>query len=143
MALYGPNNGFVPFTGFSPTLGADAIAPSTVGNVQFDGVTQNDDQLSYLLFRRANRAARRLMLTLFGAAAGATATEAYSRVAATQALGSVTTNGGLVPIEVVQQINRATTAADITNVTAMLSRSPVVAFPAELSGTSGGGKLGY
>lgn len=143
MATYGPNAGFVPFTGFSPTLGVDAITPATSGNAQFNGITQVDDSLSKLLFDRGNRAVRRLFLALIGAASGGTATENYTRVQATQALNSITTNGGLVPIETVSQINRATTAGDVTNLVAAISRSPVTTFPADVSGNgSGNGKGG-
>lgn len=144
MALYGPNNGVVPFTGFSPTLGvSDAVTPQVSGQVAFDGLTQRDNDLSSLLFKRANRVARRLLQTLVGAAAGGTATEQYTRVLAAQALGSITTNGGLVPMEVVSQINRVTTAADVTNVTAALTRSPIATYPTDVSGNgSGNGKGG-
>jgi hypothetical protein len=144
MALYGPNSGVVPFTGFSPTLGpVDAVVPVTSGQVQFDGMTQNDDAFSYLMFRRANGAIKRLLIALTGAASGGTADEHYSRVQAVQALNSITTNGGLVPVEVVSQINRATTAGDVTNLKAMFARSPVVSFVADVSGNgSGNGKGG-
>lgn len=144
MALYGPNAGYVPFTGFSPTLGAvDAVIPVTSGNVQFDGNTQNDDGFSKFMFKRANGAFKRLLIALTGAASGGTATETYVRVQAVQALNSITTNGGVVPMETVTQINRATTAGDITNLKAMFARSPVATFPADVSGNSGGGKAGY
>ena len=143
MAAYGPNAGFVPFTGFSPTLGNDAIVPTTAGNVQFNGLTQNDDELSKILFDRGNRPVRRLLLTLLGAAVGGTATENYTRVQANQGISQQFALGGLVTIETVQQINRATTANDLTNAVAAISRSPTVAYVADVSGTSGGGKLGY
>lgn len=143
MALYGPNAGFVPFTGFSPTLGPDAITPVTSGNAQFDGMTQNDDGFSKFMFKRANGAVKRLLIALTGAATGGTATENYSRVQAVQALNSITTNGGVVPIEVVAQINRVTTATDVTNLKAMMARTPAATFPADVSGNSGGGKAGY
>lgn len=143
MAAYGPNAGFVPFTGFSPTLGGDAVVPVTSGNVQFNGITQVDDALSKLLFDRGNRAVRRLLLTLLGAATGGTATETYKRVTATQAFGDPNALGGLVPIETVTQINRATTALDLSNSIAAISRSPVTTFPADVSGNgSGNGKGG-
>ena len=143
MAAYGPNSGFVPFTGFSPTLGAnDAIAPVVSGSAQFNGMTQGDDALSSKLFVRGNRTLRRLIQTLIGTAAGSTATENFTRVQAAQALGSITTNGGLVPIETVAQINRATTAADITNVTAALTRTPSLTYPVDVSGNGSGGDLG-
>ena len=144
MALYGPNNGYVPFTGFSPTLGAsDAIAPVTSGNVQFNGMTQNDGNIARLLFLRGNRTFRRLLIALTGATAGGTATETQSRVQAQQSMFQATDMGGLVPIETINNISRVTTAADVTNINAMLTRSPVITFPTEVSGTSGGGKLGY
>lgn len=143
MATYGPNAGFVPFTGFSPTLGAgDAVVPVTAGSAQFNGITQVDDSLSKLLFDRGNRAVRRLFLTLLGAATGATATENYVRVQAVQALNSITTQGGLVPIETISQINRATTATDLTNTVAAISRSPVTTFPKDVSGNGSGNGLG-
>ena len=143
MAAYGPNGGLVPFTGFSPTLGVDAITPATSGNAQFNGMTQNDDELSKILFDRGNRGVRRLLLTLLGAVVGGTATETYPRVLASQAMNQQFALGGLVAMETVTQIGRVTTAADLANVVAAISRSPVVSFPAEVSGTSGGGKLGY
>lgn len=144
MALYGPNTGYVPFTGFSPTLGpVDAIAPVTSGNVQFDGITQSDDAISKLLTIRGNRPVRRLLLTLLGAASGATATETYSRVAATQVFSAPFSQGGLIALETVTPINRATAAADITNLTAMISRGPPITLTADVSGNGGGGKGGY
>jgi hypothetical protein len=143
MATYGPNNGFVPFTGFSPTLGGDAIVPVTSGSVQFNGMSQNDDGLSKILFDRGNRPIRRLLLTLLGSVVGSNATETYPRVQANQLMNQPLQGGGLVTIETATQINRNTTAADLSNVVNALSRSPITTFPTELSGTSGGGKLGY
>ena len=144
MATYGPNAGFVPFTGFSPTLGAaDAIVPVTSGNAQFNGMTQADDDLSKVLFVRGNRGVRKLLLTLLGAAPGATATETFTRVQAQQATFSPTDYGGLVPIETVNQVNRVTTSTDVTNVTAALTRNPAAPYVADSSGAAGGGKLGF
>lgn len=142
MATYGPNNGFVPFTGFSPTLGPDAIVPVTAGSVQFNGMTQSDGALSRTLFNRGNRALRRLLLSLLGAGTGANATENQTRVQANQDMLQQFQGGGLVPIETVAQINRNTTAADLTNVTAALSRSPVPVYAVDVSGNGGGGDLG-
>lgn len=142
MALYGPNAGLVPFTGFSPTLGTDAIVPVTSGNVQFDGMTQDDDALSKQLFQRANRGVRRLFLALIGAASGGNATETYTRVLGIQAFNSATQIGGLVPMEVVTQINRNTTAGDIANLKAVISRSPVTTFPVDVSGNGSGNGFG-
>lgn len=144
MAAYGPNGGVVPFTGFSPTLGVgDATTPGTTGQVQFNGMTQSDNELSQVLWTRANRAVRKLLLTVLGVAPGATATENYKRVLATQALVDPMQLGGLVNIESVNQVNRATTAADVTNLTAVVSRGPSIVFVADVSGNGGGSKLGF
>jgi hypothetical protein len=145
MPTYGPNTGFVPFTGFSPTLGTvDAISPVTSGSAQFNGMGQEDNRLSRALFQGPNRVLRRLFLTLLGTAAGSTATENRSRVQAAQSTFAPTDNGGLIPIETVAVINRVTTAADITNLTAAFTRSYVPSsYVADASGNAGGGKLGY
>lgn len=145
MATYGfPPPGAVAFTGFSPTLGAgDAATPATAGLVYFNGLMQTDSAIARLLFQGPNRIVRRLLLTLVGAAAGGTATETRARVQAAQAAGSITTNGGLVPVETVNLINRATTSTDVTNLTALVSRSPVPSYSADASGNGGGGKLGF
>lgn len=146
MALYGPGTpvGFVPFTGFSPTLGAtDAIAPVTAGNVQFDGMTQNDDMLSKLMFKRANGSFKRLLIALTGAAFGGTATEAYSRVTAVAPFTSQFQGGGVMLIESVSQINRVTTATDVTNLKAAFARTPSITFVADVSGNGGGGHGGF
>jgi hypothetical protein len=147
MPTYGPsltNPGFVPFSGFSPTLGVgDAITPATNGLVQFNGMGQEDNRLSRALYQGPNRVLRRLILTLLGTAAGSTATENRTRVQAQQSTFSPNDNGGLVPIETVATINRVTTSNDITNVTDALTRSYVPAYAADVSGNAGGGKLGF
>jgi hypothetical protein len=52
--------------------------------------------------------------------------------------------GGLQPIETLNLINRASTAADITNLKAMINRSIVPAsYAADASGNGGGGHAGY
>jgi hypothetical protein len=142
MATYGPNGGLVPFTGFSPTLGTDAIVPTTAGNVQFNGMSQGDDTLSKVLFDRGNRPLRRLLLTLLNNVVGTTATETQTRVQAQPSTFAPTDNGGLVPIETVNQLNRATTSADLTNVVAAISRTPAVTYAVDVSGNGGGGDLG-
>lgn len=145
MATYGfPPPGAVAFTGFSPTLGVgDAATPATSGQVQFNGLTQYDGALSRLLFQGPNRIVRRLLIAMIGVAPGATATENRTRVTATPALGSITTNGGLLPIETVALINRATTATDTTNLNAMITRTPAPTYIADAGGNGGGGKLGF
>lgn len=55
---------------------------------------------------------RAVLLALLGVAPGANATDTYKRVIASDELG------GARPIETVTNINRATTAADVTDLTA-------------------------
>lgn len=147
MATYGPGTpaGFIPFTGFSPTLGVnDAIIPVTTGLVQMLGNTQNDNMLSKLFFRRGNRKSRALMLALLGSAVGGTATENFTRVQAVQGLTDPSQLGGRVAIETVAQINRATTSADLTQMVASMSRTYAPAtYNADLSGNGGGGHTGF
>lgn len=147
MSTYGPsltNPGFVPFTGFSPTLGqGDAIAPVTSGLVQFNGMGQEDNRLSRALYQGPNRVLRRLLIALLGVAPGATATENRSRVAASQSTFSPNDNGGLVPIETVAVISRVTTANDVANTVNVISRSYVPTYAVDVGGNAGGGKLGY
>jgi hypothetical protein len=139
MALYGPNAGFVPFTGFSPTLGvSDAVVPVTSGNVQMNGMTQQDGAIARNLFHGTNRVVRRLLIALIGSAAGGNATENRARVQANQSTFAPTDNGGLVPIETVALINRNTTAADDTNLTALISRTPVPTYAVDVSGIGSG-----
>lgn len=148
MPTYGPsltNPGFVPFSGFTPTLGAsDAIAPATVGLVQFNGMGQEDNRLSRALYQGPNRLLRRLLVTLVNNNVGTNATENRTRVAATQATFTPNDNGGLIPIETVALINRNTTANDQTIITNAISRSYTPsAYAADVSGNGGGSKLGY
>ena len=143
MAVYGPNAGFVPFTGFTPTLGVDAVSPSTVGNVQFNGLTQQDGTIARLLFTNNNRIIRRLMNVLLGAAPGTTATENRARVTAATPFVAQFQGGGVVPIETLSLINRASTVADDTAITALINRTPVPTYVPDVSGIGGGGNLGF
>lgn len=145
MAQYGPNSGVVPFTGFTPTLGiASAIIPSANGGqVSFNGMTQQDGHIASELFSGNNRVTRRLLNALIGAASGSNATETRARTTAVQAMNDATTYGGLVAVETINLINRNTTAADITNLKAMINRAPVPTYIADASGNGGGSKLGY
>jgi hypothetical protein len=147
MTAYGPTvpTGFIPFTGFTPTLGTvDAATPSTTGLVQFNGNTQRDGILSRELFQGPQRIWRRLYLTLLQNNVGTNATENRTRVQAQPATFAPTDYGGLVPIETIALINRNTTALDLTNVVAGLSRTPVPAsYPPDVGGNGGGGKLGF
>jgi hypothetical protein len=85
------------------------------------------------------RRLRRLLRTLNGVAPGAMATENRTRVQHQQ--GSP---GGLQIIETVPYINRATTAADVSNINALLDRiSYPSTYPVDVGGSGGGGKLQY
>jgi hypothetical protein len=139
MATYGIfPAGQVPWTGYSNTLGAGAAnASATAGYVAFNGTQQGDDRLAKMFRNGAmTGAVTRLMYVLLGASVGATATKTKAQVQWQQ--GSP---GGLIPIEVLNLVNRATTANDLTAFQALLTRFPYPAsYPADLSGNGGGGK---
>ena len=143
MATYGivTTPGQIPWTGYSNTLGGGAANQgSTAGYVAFNGVQQGDDRLAKMFRNGAmSGATTQVLYMLLGAAAGATATKTKTQVQWQQ--GSP---GGLIPIETINLVNRATTAADLTAFQALLRRSPTPAsYPADLSGNGGGGKLTY
>lgn len=75
---YGPNDGNLPFTGFSPTLGSEANVPATSGNVKVDGMTQADHHLSRMLRSNGNIGQRKLLTSLIGVAATTEATAAFA-----------------------------------------------------------------
>lgn len=150
MAVYGPEGaatGNIAFTGFSPTLGgdtgaSDAQVPATSGNVKQTGLTQADHFLSKLT--RRYRVFRGLMQGLIGATSGSNVTVTHSRETATQALSSITTYGGLLPIETVTDINRNTTATDVSNLKAAIDRQTKPAsYIEDAGGNGGGGKSGF
>ena len=82
-------------------------------------------------------ALKALWLALTGAAPGGTATANQAQIKGYQ--GDF--YNSLRPIEIISQVNRATTAADVTAFAALLNR---VVFPStyvpDLSGNGGGGK---
>lgn len=144
MAVYGLNGtGNVPWTGYSNTLGnGDANVGAAAGYVQRTGISQLDDKLAKLLMTNgSSKAVRALWRAMVGAAVGGTATATTKRV---QHISTDNFNGGLVPIETVTHVNRATTAADQTAFLALMDR---VVFPstyvADRSGNGGGGKGAY
>jgi hypothetical protein len=142
MATYGLGTpGQVPFTGLSNTLGAgQANVQATSGYAQFNGIQQGDDRISKMLRNGAmTSATTQLLLTLLGAATGATATKTKRQVQWQQ--GSP---GGLIPIEVITLVNRATTAADLTAFQALMARNTFpTTYPPDLSGNGGGGHVLY
>jgi hypothetical protein len=139
MATYGLGiPGAVQFTGYTNTLGTGpANADATTGRVYFNGVQQGDDRIAKM-FRNGGmtKATTQIWLALTGAAVGGTATRSRSQVQWQQ--GSP---GGLIPVEVVTLVNRATTANDLAAFQALLGRLVFPAsYPADLSGNGGGGK---
>jgi hypothetical protein len=79
---------------------------------------------------------RRLLQTLTGVAPGSTATQTKKQIQWEQ--GSP---GGVIPVETVTLINRATTAADVTALNSLFTRSPTPAsYAVDVSGNGGGGK---
>lgn len=146
MATYGPNNGFVPFTGFSPTLGInDAVTPATSGAVWNNGMTQQDNDVSRAMFTGWNRGTRALLLALLGFSTGNPATAGKTWVQGQQIPGGSTPQGGgIVQLANVAFVARNTTAADIINLQAMITHNPAPSvYPPDLSGNGGGSKLGW
>lgn len=143
MATYGLNTtpGQVPFTGYTNTLGASvANQGAASGYVQNNGIMQGDDKIAKVLRNGAMSAGvKALWYALVGAATGGTATATKKQVQ--HVTGSP---GGLVPIETVTLINRATTAADLTAIQALMNRQVYPAsYVADSSGNGGGGKVAY
>lgn len=135
-----------PFTGFTPTLGTgSANSPATSGAL-ISGESNISPMIAQLRRKPQWRPLGRLLRQLVGVAPGATAVENRTRVTAAQALNSVTTNGGLVPIETIPLLGttvagRATTAGDVTRLDGILDqvRWPT-SYPTDGSGNGGGGK---
>lgn len=144
MATYGFPNSQLAFTGWSPTLGAGvANQGATVGAVQFNGLTQQDDVISGVLNNQANRKTRALLYALLGVAAGGVANAPYTRVLAQQSMNNPFALGGLVPIETTTYINRNTLANDVTQLQALLNRQQgTVAYPIDLSMNGGSAGIG-
>jgi hypothetical protein len=140
MATYGYGvPGAVPFTGYTNTLGSGpANADAVAGQVYFNGLSQGDDRIAKMLRNGGGTLSlRRVMTTLLGAVAGTTATQTKKQVQ--HVTGAP---GGVVPIETINLVNRATTAADITAFNALFFRTHYPAtYAPDLSGNGGGGKL--
>lgn len=80
--------------------------------------------------------------TLVGGASGDAAALSHKRVEARQDL-SQNVQGGLVPIETFEDVDRNTTADDVTNITGALTQKSSPTYTADVGGNGGGGKLGY
>jgi len=142
MAVYGVGTpGQVPFTGWTQTLGnGQANLGSTTGYVNFNGVQQGDDRIAKMMRNGAmTLGVTQLLYTLLGQATGQTATKTKKQVQ--WVVGSP---GGLIPIETINLVNRATTANDLAAFQALITRQT---FPAtyvpDLSGNGGGGHVAY
>lgn len=111
--------------------------------------SSNDYHAARALGVSGMRGIRRVMRVLNGAAPGSTATETYSRVAAATPFNTLS-GGGARTVETVTEVNRATTAADVTYVnTNIIDRiynmtPPIASYPPDLSGNGGAtSKRGY
>lgn len=112
-------------------------------------------QIAQLIGKQQFREQKELLLTLLGVAPGQTALATYARVkapngpsGATPAVTGIADLGGLVPIETVTVINRATTAGDVTYLRELFDGSMIpgpssLTLVADAGGNGGGGKLGW
>ena len=104
-------------------------------------ISRQDLLLNKLLKRRGNQAFRELLVTLLGTAPGATAQAQFMQIKASNDPDSF---GGKVVIETVNDINRATTAADVTALTKILEGyTPTLKPSVDKSGNQAGGASGY
>jgi hypothetical protein len=92
--------------------------------------------IAQLLLHRGMRRDASLIMSLLGAAPGAAATSSYTRVKAPNTGPSdIMKNGGKVPTETFVEINRATTAADVTELkTFMFDKNHNIAVARDKSG---------
>lgn len=86
------------------------------------------------------RANAGLFSALIGAATGGTATFTRKRTTALVPLGGLGSAGGIMPVETVTDINRVTTAADVTALKEMLVgvKTAPTSYPRDVSGNGGG-----
>lgn len=94
------------------------------------------NQIKRLMNRSQWRAVSELFDTLIGAASGGTASISHAQIAAP---GVSKQEGGARAIETISDINRATTAADITFLKEMVFavKSKPTPYPKDLSGNGG------
>jgi hypothetical protein len=100
--------------------------------------------IAQLLLHRGLRRDASLIMSLLGAAPGGTATSSYTRVKAPNTGPSdIMKNGGKVPTETFVEINRATTAADVTELkTFMFDKNHNIAVARDKSGNGIKGNAG-
>lgn len=133
-----------PVTGWSPLFGDTPNAYQ----LRF-GRHSNDYHAARALGAPGMRGIRRLMRVLNGAAPGSTATETYARIAPATPFNTAT-GGGARAVETITEVNRATTAGDVTYINANIldriyNMQPAIAsYPPDLSGNGGAtSKRGY
>lgn len=102
------------------------------------------DKLAVLLANRiySHGALREIIYSLVGGNVGDPASATHKRVQAAQDLNA-NVQGGARVIEGYLDINRVTTAADVTRVQAALRQSTKPTYPVDKAGNGGGGKGGY
>jgi len=129
----------VAVTGFSGLF--DTILPT---GLTVTGYRNLERKLTAAFRNRGLHIQKELMLTLLGASAGSTALAQRSRVQYTDNTpGDPIVHGGARTVEVEDQVNRATTAADTTHLTAILNDIfQPSSYPVDVSGNGGGGKVG-
>jgi hypothetical protein len=100
--------------------------------------------ISRIMEKPGNRKLRGLMLALNGAAAGGTATVTHKQIAGPASTPTtLTALGGLRTVETVTDVNRATTAADETNIDQIINdKFAPASYPADRSGRRSGGNVG-
>jgi hypothetical protein len=94
--------------------------------------------IAQLLLHRGMRRDTSVIMALLGAAPGATATSSYVRVKApTTGPSDIMKNGGKVAVETFIEINRATTAADVTELkTFLFDKNHNIALAKDKGGNS-------
>lgn len=119
----------------------DTIQPT---GLTLTGKRNLENKLTRLMRKRGMHATKELILTLLGASAGSTALAQRTRGDYDDLTpGEPVVLGGVRPLEVEDQVNRATTAADVTKLTSILNDIfQPSSYPVDVSGNGGGGKVG-
>jgi hypothetical protein len=105
--------------------------------LQFPKNRSERSQVGLQFMKRGMAKDKALVTALLGTAAGGTAASTWSRVK-DQNIGptDIMKNGGIVALETVTDVNRATTAADVTELMAyMFNYNPSLTVKASSSGT--------
>jgi hypothetical protein len=131
-------------TGWSPLYGSTPNAYQLLF-----GRHSNDYHAARALGASGMRGIRRIARVLNGAAPGSNATETVARIAPATPFNTAT-GGGARVVETITEVNRNTTAADVTYINAnILDRiyamtPPIASYPPDLSGNGGAtSKRGY